>query len=215
MNKTKKIWIGLISLLLALLLFVALMIVQKSAQKKPESVWVLCAKERIPENVVLDEKNISLYTEKKEIPVMWLPEDYFEAEDELEGLIAEVSIAKGSILSETDFFVYSEYYEKYQELSWISVPIEELYEGVAGSLRPGDCIDIYLLKEENGEYFCEILEESVLIAATYSSQGVGIDVESEDGLCQLLTIPIEKEKAAGFYEKLAQGNIRIAKHEVE
>ena len=70
MNKKKKVWIGVISIVLALLLFMVLMVIQQSMQEKPESKWVLCAKEGIPKSVVLTEENISVYTEKKEIPVI-------------------------------------------------------------------------------------------------------------------------------------------------
>ena len=144
---------------------------------------------------------------------MWLPEGYLNSTDQLNGMVTEVSIAKGSILNQSEFSIYSKYYANYQELSWISVPIKELYEGVAGSLRPGDYIDIYLLKEENGQYSCEVLEERVPIASTYTTQGAAIEGDNEEGLSQLIVIPIEKQKAAQFYERLAQGNIRIAKYE--
>lgn len=213
MNKNKKIWIGVISLGLALLVFVVLLMIQQSMLEKPASELVLSAKTKIPEHVVLTEENISLYVEKKEIPVMWLPEGYIFKEQQLYGMVSKTEISKGSILSKAAFDVHDAYYEKYQELSWISVPVKELYEGVAGSLRSGDYIDIYLIWEEDKQYFCEILEEHVPIAAAYTNQGVSIGVDNETGLCQLIVIPVEKEHAAQFYQKLAQGSIRIAKYE--
>ncbi len=215
MKKNKKIWIGVISFVLALLLFMVLLVIQQSMQEKPESKWVLCAKEGIPKSVVLTEENVSVYTEKKEIPIKWLPEGYISSTEQLQGMISEVKIAKGSILDSAKFSAYDEYYAGYQELSWISVPIKELYEGVAGSLRPGDYIDIYLVKEEDKQYFCEALEECVPIAATYSNQGTVIEGDDTGGLAQLIVIPIEKQNVALFYERLAQGNIRIAKYEAE
>jgi hypothetical protein len=215
MNKKKKIWIGVISLVLALLLFMVLMVIQQSMQAKPESKCVLFAKEGIPQSVVLTEENIPTYTEEKEIPVMWLPEGYISSTEQLKGMISSVKIAKGSILNQEEFIVYDDYYAGYQELSWISVPIKELYEGVAGSLRTGDYIDIYLVKEEDKQYFCEVLEERVPIAAAYSNQGTVIGGDSTNGLTQLIVIPIEKQNVAQFYERLAQGNIRIAKYEAE
>lgn len=213
MNKHKKIWIGIISLGLALLLFAVLIMIQQSMMEEPESTWVICAKANIPENMVLTEENISLYVVKQEIPIMWLPEGYISSEEQLQGMIAETEIVKGSILSSAVFTAYDKYYEGYQELSWISVPIKELYEGVAGSLRQGDYIDIYIIQEADGEYVCELLKERVPIAAAYTNQGAAIKTDNKEGLCQLIVIPIEKEHAAQFYEKLAQGNIRIAKYE--
>ena len=215
MNKHKKVWIGAISLVLALLLFMVLLVIQQSMREEPESKWVLCAKQEIPSKIILTEENIVQYTEKKEIPVMYLPEGYISSVEQLHGMITNGVVAKGSILGREAFAVYDEYYTEYKELSWISVPIKELYEGVAGSLRPGDYVDIYVLREEEKEYICEVLEERVPIAATYSSQGTIIESDNKAGLSQLIVIPIEKGDAAQFYERLAQGNIRIAKYEAE
>ena len=213
MNKNKNVWIGVISLGLALLLFAVLLMIQQSMRKEPASEWVVCAKVEIPEKMVLTEENISSYVEKQKIPIMWLPEGYISSEEQLYGMLAEAEISKGSILSSSVFTVYDEYYEGYQELSWISVPIKELYEGVAGRLRQGDYIDIYLIQGEDKQYSCEILQEHVPIAAAYTNQGAAIKTDNKEGLCQLIVIPIEKEYTAQFYEKLAQGNIRIAKYE--
>ena len=213
MNKNKKIWIGVISLGLALLLFGVLIMIQQSMMEEPPSKWVICAKANIPENMVLTEENISLYVVKQDIPVMWLPEGYLTSIEQLYGMISEAEIAKGSILCSSVFNDYEQYYEGYQELSWVSVPIRELYEGVAGSLRQGDYIDIYLIQESDKQYSCEMLQERVPIAAAYTNQGAAIKADNKEGLCQLIVIPIEKEYAARFYEKLAQGNIRIAKYE--
>ncbi len=213
MDKNKKVWIGVISLGMALLLFAVLMMIQQSMLKEPEKEWVICAKQEIPDKVILTEANVAVYTERRQIPVMWLPEDYISEEKQLYGMISETNIAKDSILNQAVFSVYDKYYEDYQEISWISVPVQELYEGVAGSLRTGDYIDIYLLREEDGGYHCEMLQEKVPIAGAFSSQGTVIPEGSKEGLCQLIVIPIEKENTAQFYEKLAQGNIRIAKYE--
>lgn len=215
MNEKRKFWIGVISLVLALVLFMALLVIQYSMKEKPESKGVFIAKERIPKSLILTEENILSYTEKKEIPVMWLPDGYISSTEQLKNMISTVNIARGSILNTEEFVGYDEYYVGYQELSWISVPIKELYEGVAGSLRKGDYIDIYIVKEEDKQYFCEILEERVPIAAAYSNQGTMIDEDSTNGLTQLIVIPIEKQNVAQFYERLAQGNIRIAKYEAE
>lgn len=217
MNKNKKIWIGVISLGLALLLFAVLLMIQKSMMEEPVSEQVVCAKATIPENIVLTKENLSLYVEQQEIPVMYLPKGYISSMDELYGMVAEAEISQGSILSKAAFTAHEAYYDSYQELTWISVPIDQLYQGVAGSLRAGDYIDIYLLRKEEGkeqeQYVCDLLAERIRIEATYTSRGEGIGAESSGGLSQLIVIPIEKGNTAQFYEKLAQGNIRIAKYE--
>lgn len=215
MNKNKKVWIGMISIGLALLLFAVLMMIQQSMLKEPEKERVLYARTKIPQNTMITEENISLYIEEQDIPVMWLPEGYVSERKLLYGMISTGEIAKGSILNQNIWKSYEEYYDNYEELNWISVPIDELYKGVAGSLRDGDYIDIYLIYEEDKTYVCEMLAEKVRIESVYSSQGERIGVDDKEGLCQLIVIPIEKKDTSVFYEKLVQGNIRIAKYEAK
>lgn len=213
MNKNKKVWIGGISLVLALLLFAVLLTIQQSMKEESECMWVFRTKTEIPQHIILTKENIDSFVEKKYIPVMWLPDGYITSEEALYGMMAQTDIPQGSILYEAAFQMYEQYYADYEKLNWISVPIQELYEGVAGSLRKGDFIDIYILQEEEENYRCELLQECVLVADTYTSQGTGIEADSEEGLCQLIVIPIEKQNTAVFYEQLAKGSIRIAKYE--
>lgn len=213
MNKNKKLWIGVISLGLALMLFAVLLIVQRSMQEEPVYQRVFCAKTAIPENTKITEENIDTYIKQQEIPVDWLPEDYISAPEELWNMVAEADISEGSILTGCMLKAYQEYYEEYQNLTLISVPIGELYQGVAGSLRTGDYIDIYTLYEEEKEFCCSLLAEHIRIEAAYSAQGQTIETDNAEGLSQLIVIPMEREQVAWFYESLARGNIRIAKYE--
>lgn len=213
MNKNKKLWIGVISLALALMLFAVLLIVQKSMQQEPVYEKVLCASTTIPENTKITEANIDTYIRAKEIPVEWLPEDYTTAPKQVLGMIAEVEISEGSMIIGSMLRASREYYKTYEELTLISVPIGELYQGVAGSLRMGDYVDIYALYEEEKEYHCQLLAEHIRIEATYSDQGQAIGADNTEGLSQLIIIPMEREQVALFYESLARGHIRIAKYE--
>lgn len=213
MNKNKKLWIGVISLTLALMMFAVLLIVQKSMQQEPVYEKVLCANTIIPENTKITEANIDSYIRQQEIPVEWLPKDYVSAPEKVLGMVAGAEISEGSMITDTMLKDYQEYYKAYEELTLIGVPIGELYQGVAGSLRMGDYVDIYTLYEAEKEYHCQLLAEHIRIEATYSDQGQVIGTDNIGGLSQLIVIPMEREQVALFYESLARGHIRIAKYE--
>ena len=213
MNKNKKLWIGVISLVLAFLMFSVLLMIQKSMQEEPVYAEVICVKDTVSENMVITEQNVKQYFERKNIPVDWLPSDYISDMDSLQGVVLGTKLSAGTILTKSMVTEYREYYKEYQNLTWISVPIKELYEGVAGSIRVGDYIDIYMLCKENEEYRCSLVAECVRVEATYSDKGAVIGEDSQEGLSQLIIIPMEREQVALFYEVLAQGNIRIAKYE--
>ncbi len=213
MNKNKKLWIGVISLVLAFLMFSVLFMIQKSMQEKPVCAEVICVKDTVSQNMVITEQNVNQYFERKNIPVDWLPSDYISNMESLHEMVIGTKLSAGTIMTKSMVTEHREYYKGYQNLTWISVPIKELYEGVAGSLRVGDYIDIYMLCKENEEYRCSLLAEQIRVEATYSDNGTFIEEDSQEGLSQLIIIPMEREQVALFYEILAQGNIRIAKYE--
>lgn len=213
MNKNKKLWIGVISLVLAFLMFSVLLMIQKSMQEEPVYAEVICVKDTVSENMVITEQNVKQYFERKSIPVDWVPSDYISEMESLHDMVLGTKLTAGTILAKSMVTGHREYYKEYQDLTWISVPIKELYEGVAGSIRAGDYIDIYMLCKEKEEYRCSLVAERVRVEATYSDKGAIIEEDSPEGLSQLIIIPMEREQVALFYEILAQGNIRIAKYE--
>lgn len=213
MNKNKKLWIGVISFILAFLMFSVLLMIQKSMNEEPMYEEVLCAKTSVAQNTIITEQNAEKFFELRKVPEKWLPSQYMICLEDTYGMILEADISEGTIMTKTVLTSHKTYYKDYQNLTWISVPIDKLFEGVAGSLRVGDYIDIYMLSKDEEEYHCSLVAEKVRVEATYSVQGDIIEENSTDGQSQLIVIPMEKEQVAVFYEVLAQGNIRIAKYE--
>lgn len=215
MNKNKKVWIGVVSFILAAGLFGVLLAIELKVKQEPVYETVVCARTAVPEHIRITQQNAEQYLEERQIPKECLPQRYFTDKAELYEQVSEVTLSEGMILTEELFTEYEKYYDVYEDLTWISVPVEQLYEGVAGRLRAGDYIDIYsITKNEEAQGFqCSLLAEGVRIEAAYSQQGVWIGESSQDGLSQLIVIPMEKERVAWFYEVLAQGSIRIAKYE--
>lgn len=213
MNKNKKLWIGIISLVLAFLMFAVLLMIQKNMNKEPVYADVICVRDTVPKNTVITEQNANQYFSVEKIPVNWLPVGYISDKETLYGMVLETDLSSGTVLTDAMVRKHKEYYTEYQNLTWISVPVKELYGGVAGSIRTGDYIDIYILCKEEEEYQCSLLAEHVRVEAAYSERGLEIKEDSGDGLTQLIVIPMEREQVSVFYEILAQGDIRIAKYE--
>lgn len=213
MNKNKKLWIGVVSLVLAFLVFSVLLMIQKSMNKEPIYEEVICVKNAVVENVIITEQNANQYFEERRVPIDWIPNGYISDKESLYGMVLKTDLSSGTILTENMVREYQEYYKEYENLTWIGVPIKELYKGVAGSIRSGDYIDIYILCKEEEMYHCNQIAKGVRVEAAYSEQGLEIKNDSPDGLSQLIVIPMEQEQVAVFYESLAQGDIRIAKHE--
>ena len=212
MKKYKNLWLGVASVVLALLLFCVLLLVQKSMQEEPVYEPVLCVKETIDARVVMTEENVSQYIEIKEVPIHFIPDKSMRELSDLYGKIFLTSVTKGSILTDGMCESFNKDYQNYDCLTWISVPVKELYEGVAGTIRKGDYVDIYTLWKEDEKMYSQLLLEHVRVQETFSAQGTSIR-ENGEGLSQLIVVPVEKGQVAAFYEMLARGNVRIAKYE--
>ena len=213
MNKNKKLWVGVVSLVLAFLMFSVLLMIQKNMHKEPEYEEVICVKNEVSKNVIITEQNANQYFETRKVPTDWIPSDYISNIETMYDMILKTDLSSGTILTKNMIRGHKEYYKDYQNLTWIGVPIKELYKGVAGSIRAGDYIDIYILCKEEEVYHCSLIAQGIRVEAAYSEQGTEIKQDSPDGLSQLIVIPMEQEQVAVFYESLAQGDIRIAKHE--
>ena len=148
----------------------------------------------------------------KKIPVEFVPEHSVEVVSDLYEQVFLTDVAKGSILTKGMSEDFHKDYQSYDCLTWVSLPVKELYEGVAGTIRKGDYIDIYTLWKEGDVMYSQLLLEYVRVQETYTAQGALIKGK-EEGLSQLIVVPIEKGQVAHFYEMLAKGNIRIAKYE--
>ena len=212
MKKHKNLWIGIISVGLALLIFCVLLFVQKAMREEPVYEEVFCAKITIDDQVVITEENVMEYVEMKKVPVNFVPEQSVKLLSDLYGKVFLTPVTKGSILTQKMSDNFNKDYQNYDCLTWISVPVKELYEGVAGTIRKGDYIDIYTLWKEDDRMYSQLLLEHVRVQETLSAQGDSIR-EKENGLSQLIVVPIEKGQVATFYEMLAKGNVRIAKYE--
>lgn len=213
MKSKKKIWIGIVSLVLALLLFAALLLIEASMKKEPPYKRVVCVKEKTAPGTRYQEHNIEELLEMKNVPESLLPEGCLLSLEEAANAVTQSSLSKGSILTKAVLKEYEDYYEAYDCLTWVSLPLEQLFEGVAGTLRPGDYLDIYTIREQEEAFHCELLAGRVRVESAYTSQGVKVTTQDTDSLCQLLVIPMEQGKVSLFYEQLAQGKIRIAKYE--
>lgn len=212
MKHKKRLWIGIASLTLTVLLFLAILTIQKAQQKEPVCQKVLRARVDISARLVLDEENMTEYLEIFEIPEVWLPKEYISDLELLKGVISNTEITAGTIITRGMFSEYETYYEIYEEPVWVSFSIDRLFQGVAGSLRRGDLIDIYCLKEEGQLFSCVLVAERVRIENACTSQGISIGPSGSGELAQLITIPMENRKVPEFYEMLAEGDIRIALH---
>ncbi len=210
MKEKRKVWIGVISTVLAILIFVAILCVQMAGQEEIVYATVVSAKTQIAANTVLTASDLETYLELRQVPEEYVPENAYTSMEGLEGM-AVVQISAGSILTEAMVKSVSGFYEDYRQLFWVSISADQLSLAVAGTLRAGDRIDLYCIEGDGEGSVCTLLQENVRIESALTKSGEEISNSDETSLAQLFVIPLERAEVAAFYEALSRGSLLIAK----
>lgn len=217
MNKTNranrkkgKVWPALISLLLAVGIFILLLNVEtrKLAQYEKESVVV--AAMDVSETKEITKENLTEYFAVVERPLSDIPQATIRTLDELVGQYVKSGIDAGSVVTKS---MFGDLKRDYGESVLLGVDMEALDQSVAGTLRAGDEIDIYTVKVEDDERVTvEKALGGVTIERSYTSTGVAITKEDTTSIAQYITIPVHKDAVDTFYQSLEDGRIEIVKH---
>lgn len=213
MKDKRKIWVGVISAILAVLVFVAVLCVQLAGQEEITYVTVVTAKTSVAGNTVLTDSNLDTLLELRQIPEEYVPQAAITSFDGLEGMVI-AQMSAGSILTEAMLSSMEDLYADYRELFWVSVSTDQLSQAVAGTLRAGDCIDLYCVVSDGEGSVCTLLQKNVRVESALTKSGEEIENADEVSLAQLFVIPLERAEVAAFYEALSHGSLLIAKSNV-
>ena len=208
-KKKEKVWHILVCLLLAGILFVFLLNVEKRQLENYEKGLVVVAIEDVPDNTEITPKNAEEYFALAERTLTDIPKAAYTDLSALTGY-AEGGIDKGSMVTES---MFGKLGAVAADAVFLSVDMEALEQSVAGTLRAGDRIDIYTVKKEQDETVAvkEALS-SVTIERSYTGSGVSIQKEDTASIAQYITIPLHKDAVEAFYEALENKKIQIVKH---
>lgn len=209
-KKKEKIWHILVCLLLAGILFVFLLNVEKRQLENYEKGLVVVAIEDVPDNTEITPKNAEEYFALAERTLTDIPEAAYTDISALTGFYAEGGIDKGSMVTES---MFGKLGAKNADAVFLSVDMEALDQSVAGTLRAGDRIDIYTVKkEQDAEVTVTEVLSSVVIERSYTGNGIAIQKEDTTAIAQYVMIPIHKDAVEAFYEALENKKIQIVKH---
>ena len=209
-KKKEKIWHILVCLLLAGILFVFLLNVEKRQLENYKKGLVVVAIEDVADNTEITSENVTQYFALEERTLTDIPEAAYTDLQTLAGFYAEGGIDKGSMVTKS---MFGKLGTVAADTVFLSVDMEALDQSVAGTLRAGDRIDIYTVKKEQDKDVAvtEVLS-SVIIERSYTSSGIAIRKEDTTSIAQYVTIPLHKDAVEAFYEALESKKIQIVKH---
>ena len=200
----------IISACVAIVVFIALLFVEKSLLKPNGTVEGFVAVSDIDKGTVITEENISkLFTEKNNIDGALEVTGVVKTKDELINKIAKENINKGEVVSNNSFISKDDKFKDIDDLVEVSFNVSDISQVVGGILRSGDIIDISIIDNNTNESM--IVLEDIYVDKAISSDGLQID-RSSDLSALTINILVSKDDSEKLNSYLNKGTLRISKN---
>ena len=200
----------IISACVAIVVFIALLFVEKSLLKPNGTVEGFVAVSDIDKGMVITEENISkLFTEKNNIDGALEVTGAVKTKDELISKIAKENINKGEVVSNNSFISKDDKFKDIDDLVEVSFNVSDISQVVGGILRSGDIIDISIIDNNTNESM--IVLEDIYVDKAISSDGLQID-RSSDLSALTINILVSKDDSEKLNSYLNKGMLRISKN---
>lgn len=200
----------IISACVAIVVFIALLFVEKSLLKPNGTVEGFVAVSDIDKGTVVTEENISkLFTEKNNIDGALEVSGAVKTKDELINKVAKENINKGEVVSNNSFISKDDKFKDIDDLVEVSFNVSDISQVVGGILRSGDIIDISIIDNNTNESM--IVLEDIYVDKAISSDGLQID-RSSDLSALTINILVSKDDSEKLNSYLNKGTLRISKN---
>ena len=200
----------IISACVAIVVFIALLFVEKSLLKPNGTVEGFVAVSDIDKGTVITEENISkLFTEKNNIDGALEVSGSVKTKDDLINKVAKENINKGEVVSNNSFISKDDKFKDIDDLVEVSFNVSDISQVVGGILRSGDIIDISIIDNNTNESM--IVLEDIYVDKAISSDGLQID-RSSDLSALTINILVSKDDSEKLNSYLNKGTLRISKN---
>lgn len=215
-NNMKRITI---SALVAFILFIALTIIQSSILNQETKVTVYQVQKDIYDGTKITEDNFNEYFATKAVQASLIPDGYITDSSLIIGKFVNRDYKARDIIT-VDGLNDSEalYNSNIEHPVKLSFSIGNLSDSVSGTIREGDYINIYGMRNGHNEAGEVIIATNAMytfkhiyIEKAYNNSGDIIDSADKDSEALMFTIIIEEDDVALFNEMVANCNLKLVK----
>lgn len=212
LNTEKSIVPGAVflGLLAAVIIYAVMINAEKNALTAYEKGIIYVAAQEIPEGQLVTTENMDIYFKQLELDAAVIPETAISTPDELIGLIPEISIDAGTLITGGMFESVNEATGSMKEPVIAGCKADDLYQLAGGVLRADDRIHIYKV-DEDGRAYTAPQWEKIFVQAVFDQTGLEISNADHTSAAQRINIYIEKEDVENFYSELSSGMLRVVK----
>ena len=215
-NNMKRITI---SALVAFILFIALTIIQSSILNQETKVTVYQVQKDIYNGTKITEDNFNEYFATKAVQASLIPDGYITDSSLIIGKFVNRDYKARDVIT-VDGLNDSEalYNSNIEHPVKLSFQVGNLSDSVSGTIREGDYINIYGMKNgKNADGEVVLLTNQtytfkhIYIERAYNSAGDIIDTADKNSEALMFTIIIEEDDVSLFNEMVANCNLKLVK----
>lgn len=225
-NRRNNIKRLVISACFALLVFVALIVIQNSIlnQEKKETVYQVI--KDIDVGTKITENNINDYLALKEVQVSLIPSGYITAPEDVQGKFVNREYKVNDIITSDGITDTENLYTKLIENPIeITFSTDDIASAVGGTIREGDYINIYGLRKPTAEnnpsaenlYLVDegFTFQHVYVTKVFDSSGkevvVGDENSDSDSVVTIISVILSENDIEQFNEMLKNCSIKVTK----
>lgn len=205
-NSGKKV---IASFILAILLFLALLIIQTGVLSDYEKTTVVVTKKSIEKNTDIVKGNVSEYFDVKETNVLDVPENYLSSTDSLINMRISRDLDGNSIVTSTSVKKQNDAIDNISVPAEASFKVDSSAQVIGGTLRTGDIINIQALtKDGNGNVAIAGTLNNIYVSKVFTSSGEGLGVE-DSGVALTINVIIDASAMETYNTIISSGTIRV------
>lgn len=126
---------------------------------------------------------------------------------QVQDMAAIYDVEQGTHLTEGMFEELRNIWSGMEEPVIAGFRAEDIYQVAGGTLRAGDRIHIYIVKDETAR----LAWENIYVQQVFDASGGSISNTDQTMAAQRINIYLDKSDIAAFYSEMADGSLRVVK----
>lgn len=211
-KKDRNLKLLVISFILAVLLFIVLVAIEKSILSDYERTWVVVAAREVEPGTEITAENVQEFFVRMEMDVSKKPEQASSDLKDLENMVVMQPLVLNEIVLPHHLAAKESLLQDIRNPIEIGFQVSHPDQVVGGILRPGDLIDISVVQKEQqsmSERNMEILQHAY-ISRVFDANGTPIE-RGQNTPAVIINIIIDKENEGKLNEAIAGGTVRVSK----
>ena len=195
------------ALLSAVIVFAAMLQIEKNILTQYEKGSVYIAAVEIPKGQIITENNYIKYFEERQVDITFIPPSAVSSLEQINGFVPKTDIEQGVLLTQGMFEPLEEMLGAMENPVIVGFKAKDLYQVVSGVLRSGDRVDIYSVKEEG----VTLMWQNIFVQQVFDTSGTVIAENDTSSAAQRINVYLDQEDVEQFYRELEAGCLRVVK----